>query len=49
MSPLYFFLALLVLGTLHLSYVLPVTLWVLNYTQPFALEYFKDWLSNRRK
>jgi hypothetical protein len=49
MNPLYFLVALVLLGTLHFSYVLPVALWLLNYTQPFALEYFKDWLSNRRK
>lgn len=49
MNSTYFLLALFVLGALHLPFVLSVVLWLLNYTQPFALEYYKDWLTNRRK
>ena len=49
MTPLYFLMALAILSMSPTSYGLPVALWLLNYTQPFALEYFKYWLSNRRK
>jgi hypothetical protein len=49
MSPMYLFYALLAITMLHLPIYVNILLSVAQYAQPFALEYFKDWLTNRRK
>jgi len=50
MNPLYFLLTFALLATLHFSYTLSaIALWMLTFTQPFALEYFKHLLEKRRK
>lgn len=49
MSPLYLFFFLCTIAVLPSTSHLIILISVAQYAQPFMLEYFKDWLTNRRK